>query len=95
MRKFTVPCNFSGQISNFSLYIGEPDPKRHPVQHQADWLSKERGGTVPKEVMDSLEKLHQLSIKNNVSFEELCAYALESAYDDEQKFGEKNNQDNK
>lgn len=82
MKKFSVPCNFGGQQSPFTIYIGEPKEGNHPIQNQADWLSKERGGTVPPEVMDSLSKLKELADKNNVSFEELCVYALGAAVDD-------------
>jgi hypothetical protein len=79
MKKFTVPCNFGGQQSPFTIYIGEPKEGNHPIQNQADWLSKERGGQVPPEVMESLSKLKELADKNNVSFEELCVYALGAA----------------
>lgn len=79
MKKFTVPCNFGGQKAPFTIYIGNPKADNHPIQNQAHWLSKERGGTVPQEVMDSLAKLKELSDKNNVPFEDLCVYALGAA----------------
>lgn len=79
MKKFTVPCNFGGVKSPFTIYIGEPKQDVHPIHNQAAWLSKERGGSVPQEVMDSLAKLKELADKNNVSFEELCVYALGAA----------------
>ncbi len=79
MKKFTVPCIFGDQKSPFTIYIGEPKYDSHPIQNQADWLSKNRGGQVPPEIMESLSKLHALSKKNKVSFEELCVYALTAA----------------
>lgn len=79
MKKFTVNCNFGGTSAPFTVYIGTPDGKHHPLHFQADWLSKERGGSIPAEVMESLAKLKELSERNNVPFEELCAYALEAA----------------
>ena len=78
MKKFTIPCDFAGQQAPFNIYIGEPAPDKHPLQHQAHWLSVERGGTIPAEVMDSFSKLHEISKENGVSFEELCVYALGS-----------------
>ena len=78
MKKFKIPCTFSGKTSPVTFYIGTPDKDHHPIQFQADWLSKERGGTVPPEIMKSLEELKALSEKNGVPFEELCSYALES-----------------
>jgi hypothetical protein len=78
MKKFKIPCTFNGSTSPVTFYIGTPEKDHHPIQFQAEWLSKERGGTVPPEVMKSLEELKALSDKNGVPFEELCAYALES-----------------
>lgn len=79
MKKFTVPCNFGGVKSPFTIYIGAPEDQHHPLHFQADWLSKERGGNIPPEVMDSIAKLKELADKNNVSFEDLCVYALGAA----------------
>jgi hypothetical protein len=76
MKKFSVPCNFGGTVAPFTVYIGAPESKHHPLHFQADWLSKERGGSIPQEVMDSIAKLKDLAERNNVSLEELCVYAL-------------------
>ncbi len=82
MKKFTVNCDFNGQKSPFTVFIGRPQEGHHPLQHQAEWLSKERGGTIPQEVMESISKLQDLAKKNNVSLEDLCVYALGSAEQD-------------
>lgn len=79
MKRFTVPCDFNGVKHPFHVYIGEPNPKKHPLQFQSWWLSSERGGTIPQDVMDSFEKLFKISQENNVSFEDLCVYALGAA----------------
>ena len=79
MKKFSVPCDFNGARSPFTIYIGSPKQDRHPIFFQSDWLSKERGGTIPQEVMESLTKLKELSEKNGVPFEDLCVYALGTA----------------
>lgn len=84
MKKFTIPCNFGGKKAPFDVYIGEPYPGMHPLQHQAHWLSTERGGTIPPEVMQSFAKLLDLSKKNSVSFEDLCVYAMEQANKEEE-----------
>ncbi len=80
MKRFTVPCDFNGKKAPFHIYIGEPNPKNHPLQHQSHWLSSERGGTIPEEVMNAFGKLHDIAKENGVSFEELCVYALGTAY---------------
>jgi hypothetical protein len=85
MKKFTVPCDFGGSKAPFTIYIGSPEDKHHPLHFQADWLSKERGGTIPAEVMDSIAKLKDLAEKNNVSFEDLCVYALGAAQQEEEE----------
>jgi hypothetical protein len=81
VKKFTVPCDFGGVSSPFTIYIGNPEPNHHPLHFQAEWLSKHRGGTIPGDVMDSIAKLYELSKKNNVSFEDLCVYALSDSND--------------
>jgi hypothetical protein len=73
------PLRFNGVKHPFHVYIGNPHPKKHPLQFQAWWLSSERGGTIPQDVMDSFEKLFKISQENNVSFEDLCVYALGTA----------------
>jgi hypothetical protein len=78
VKKFTVPCNFGGKQAPFTIYIGLPDMKHHPLHFQSEWLSKNRGGSISGDVMDSISKLFELSKKNRVSFEELCVYALTS-----------------
>jgi len=76
MKKFTVNCDFGGQIAPFSIYIGKPEQGHHPLHFQADWLSKNRGGTIPVEVMNAVTQLQELANKNGVLLEELCVYAL-------------------
>lgn len=79
MKKFTIPCQFGDHMAPFNIYIGEPVSDAHPLEQQAAWLLRERGGVIPAEVMDSFKKLQDIAIENNVSFEELCVYALGSA----------------
>ncbi len=79
VRRFTVNCDFGGQQSPFDVYIGLPRTGNHPLHHQSDWLSKERGGVIPTSVMDSFSNLLKLSEENGVVFEDLCAYALEES----------------
>jgi len=84
-KKFTVNCDFGGQIAPFTIVIGEPESKHHPLHFQADWLGKNRGGNISGEVMDAIGKLHDLAKKNNVSLEDLCVYALGNEGDDDAK----------
>lgn len=78
MKKFTINCDFGGQLSPFTIYIGKPEKGHHPLHFQADWLAKARGGMIPGEVMESVTQLQELAEKNGVSLEELCVYALGS-----------------
>ncbi|MBI1328246.1 MAG: DUF2610 domain-containing protein [Alphaproteobacteria bacterium] len=90
MKKFTIPCTFGDKTAPFDVYIGNPKPGHHPLQHQASWLSKERGGNIPPDVMESFGKLLDLANKHNVSFEDLCVHALESANKQKQELEAKN-----
>lgn len=76
MKKFTINCDFGGQMSPFTIFIGKPEHGHHPLHFQADWLSKARGGMIPGEVMEAVTQLQELAEKNGVSLEELCVYAL-------------------
>lgn len=76
MKKFTAICTFGAQTAPFTLYIGHPKDDAHPLQNQQLWLSKERGGSIPSTLMDSMEKLHALSLSNNIDLEVLSEYAL-------------------
>ncbi|WP_333023356.1 DUF2610 domain-containing protein [Wolbachia endosymbiont of Pentidionis agamae] len=76
VKKFTVNCDFKGQSLPFVIYIGEPKIDMHPIYHQDSWLSKERGGNIPTKIRKSLDQLYKLSKENNVSFPDLCAYAI-------------------
>ncbi|BBB56941.1 peptidase C14 [Candidatus Megaera polyxenophila] len=76
MKKFTINCDFGGQLSPFTIFIGKPEHSHHPLHFQADWLSKQRGGMIPGDVMDAVSQLQELAEKNGVSLEELCVYAL-------------------
>lgn len=79
MQHFMIPCDFGGRKAPFPIYVGHPKDDSHPLHHQSWWLSSERGGSIPQEVMDSFEKLHKIAMENNVSFEELCVYAMGEA----------------
>ncbi len=72
MKKLTILCDFGGTKAPFDVYIGEPAPNRHPLEHQSVWLTNARKGTIPQDVMDRFQKLLDLSRENKVSFEDLC-----------------------
>lgn len=77
VKKFTANCDFGGQKAPVTLYVGNPAIGTHPLNFQSRWLSQNRGGTIPPEIMDSFAKLAEISEKNRVPFEDLCAYVIE------------------
>ena len=79
MKRFTIPCDFDGLKSPFHIYVGDPCADEHPLHYQSQWLKVERGGVIPPEVMESFDKLLAIGTENQVSFEELCVYALGTA----------------
>jgi len=78
MKKFTINCDFNGQMSPFTIYLGTPESTHHPLHFQSDWLGKQKGGSIPSPIMEAISKLQALANKNQVSFEELCVYCLGS-----------------
>ena len=91
MKKFVVNCDFGGQGAPFAVYIGIPEGGHHPLHFQADWLSKNRGGSIPPNIMDAVGKLKDLADKNKVSLEELCVYALGAAQQEKDHMSEETN----
>ena len=79
VKQFTIPCQFGQEMSPVTLYIGHPEATHHPINFQSNWLSSAKGGTVPQDLMDTLQRLHDLAEENGADFEELCYYALISA----------------
>ena len=78
VKKFTANCDFGGQKSPVTLYIGTPAVNSpHPLNFQSKWLSEKRGGNIPADIMDSFGKLADIAVKNRVSFEDLCAYVID------------------
>lgn len=85
MMKITVNCSFNSVNTDVDLFVGNPESSHHPIEHQRNWLRKERGGELPDKVIDSLAKLKEIAEKNNVSFEKLCEYAFQAAAIEEQQ----------
>lgn len=79
MKKFTVPCRFGDTTAPFDVYIGRPAPGLAPLRFQERWLAEMRGGELPAATLDSFARLLEIADRNEVSFEELCVYALEVA----------------
>lgn len=85
MKRIMVQCDFNGKKAPHYIYVGDPNPKNHPLQHQAAWLASERGGSIPPEVMAQVENLRKIAEEHQVSFEDLCAYAMAGAHMMEQQ----------
>lgn len=77
VKKFTANCDFGGRKVPVTLYVGDPAVGSHPLNFQNKWLSDTKGGMVPLNIMQSFSKLVEISEKNRVSFEDLCAYVIE------------------
>ncbi len=77
VKKFTANCNFGGQFSPVTLYVGNPSEGSHPLAFQSRWLSEKRGGEIPNAIMESFSKIADISVSSRVPFEDLCAYVIE------------------
>lgn len=93
MKKFTVNCDFEGQIAPFSIYIGEPQESNHPLHFQADWLGRNRGGNIPQPFMDAVGRLKEIADRNQISLEELCVYALGAAQQEQEDNNDEDDND--
>lgn len=78
VKKFTTTCRFEGgQQAPVTFYVGDAHVGVHPLAFQSKWLSKERGGSVPDDIMESFSKLKDIADSNKVSFEELCGFVID------------------
>jgi hypothetical protein len=77
LKMFLIPCEVNGVKVPVQFYIGEPTPSlSNPIHFQTAWIKQERGVDVPEETLDSLAKLKSAAAEKNVSFVDLCQYAL-------------------
>ena len=76
VKKFSYLCDFAGKKNPVTFYIGDAATGNHPIGFQSNWLAKERGGAVPKDLMDSLMRLKEIADTQKVSFEDLCEYVI-------------------
>jgi hypothetical protein len=77
VKKFTTNCDFSGKKYPVTFFIGDPMVGVHPLAFQSSLLSKEKGGNIPNDIMESFSKLKDIADRNNVSFEELCSFVID------------------
>ena len=85
MKRFTVPTDFDGEKYPFNFYVVDK-AKGHPypgIEDQVKWVQTARKGKVPDDVVSSFDKLQKIAWDNNVSFQNLCVYALGAAKEDE------------
>ena len=85
MKRFTVPCDFGGEKHDFHIYVGKPSALSHPIYYQTLWLKEDRGGEVPKDVVDSFNTIYEIASENDVNYEDLCVYSLGAAQDEEDR----------
>ena len=76
VKKFSYLCDFAGKKYPVTFYIGDSQKGTHPIGFQSKWLGKEKGGLVPKDLMDSLSRLKEISDNDKIPFEDLCEYVL-------------------
>jgi hypothetical protein len=82
VKKFSLPCDFAGgQSSPVDFFIGKPMQDKHPLEFQSKWLSSNKDGQVPSNIMNSISLIQKLAHDNNVPFEDLCLYAINLAND--------------
>ena len=77
VKKLTLNCNFPSGSSPVNFYVGDPNADSHPISFQSKWLSEVYGGSVPEDLMKSMEELQKIAIKNRLNFEDLCEYVFD------------------
>ena len=83
-KRFTVPCDTVSGKQLFYIFIVEnyPPNEDNPLKDEVARLLADHSAKVPSEVVDSFKKLLKIARDNNVSFCDLCVYALGTASND-------------
>jgi TPR repeat protein len=76
MKRFTVPITCGTVKTPFYVYVWDWKLNEPPTTAQFAWVEKARGCEVPKDVVESFQKLYKIARDNNVSFSELTVYAV-------------------
>jgi uncharacterized protein len=79
MKRFTVPITCGLVKTPFDVYIWDWKLDEPPTTAQFAWIEKARGCEVPKDVVESFQKLYQIARDNKLSYSELTVYALGEA----------------
>jgi TPR repeat protein len=79
LQRYTIQCIFNNVKFPFYVYVLSGPRGYAELQDQFRWVKEMRGGEVPAEVRASFLKLNEIAVKNNVSFIDLCDYALTEA----------------
>lgn len=77
-KRLTVPAYFDDVMIPIDFYLLEW-PEHYPflgIDDQLKWLKEARGGKVAPELSEAIRELHKTALENNVSFGDLCIYAL-------------------
>ena len=82
---FDIPLRRAGGgTETCSIYVGEALAGVNPLEQQDAWFRRERGLTIPPEVMKSFGELAKIALNENVSLSELAVYAMKEATEQEQ-----------
>jgi len=76
VKKITFDCNFSGVSQPVGFYIGDSVESKNPISFQAKWLAEKRGGSVPKNMIDLLEKIKKVSDQQAIPFDMLYKHTF-------------------
>ncbi|MGI5241107.1 DUF2610 domain-containing protein [Dactylosporangium sp. CA-139066] len=78
MRRIMLECDFAGERAPFNVYIGAPAADAHPLEQQAAWLRRERGGEMPAWAMDLFARLHREALGGGMTLEDATRLAFEA-----------------
>lgn len=83
MKRFTVPITCGTIVTPFQVYLWDWELDEPPTTEQFAWVEQARGCEVANDVVEAFEKLYTIARENDVSFQELAAYALSNANNNE------------
>jgi tetratricopeptide (TPR) repeat protein len=76
MKPFTIRCDYGGRKYPFTIFITNVPWPKDPLEDQARWLEEVRYWTILEQDREMFRRLQKIAHENNVSFVDLCGYAV-------------------
>lgn len=89
IKKFNVKCRSEDgkTVTSHTVFVASAIVGRDPLEDQARVLLEDHGVKIPEDVRESVRKLQELALRNNMSLQDITEYALSDSSNDDDDGG--------